>query len=293
MKTAIIINPQAGRGKCKKIWPAIKKIIMSQGIDCESYFTKSPGHASSLAKTLEIKGFQKIIVMGGDGTLHEVVNGLDTENVVLGIIPAGTGNDFCRSLGIPLNPQTAAKALFEAKEVRLDIGRVNDRFFVNVAGVGFDAQVAEEVNNNVKWLTGTAAYLFALFKLLISYRNIPLKIILDKNVVLDIKSFLLAVGNAQYYGGGMRIVPSAVIDDGFFHVCVAGNVNRLEVLTTLPKIFSGKHTEHSQVKEYKVKEIEIFSDYKAAVHADGEIVGYLPAKFTMLPGKLRFLLPGK
>ncbi|MDI3541046.1 MAG: hypothetical protein PWP66_584 [Thermosediminibacterales bacterium] len=218
---------------------------MSQGIDCESYFTKAPGHASSLAKALEIKGFQKIIVMGGDGTLHEVVNGLDTENIVLSIIPAGTGNDFCRLLGIPLNPQIAAKTLFEGEVTCLDIGRVNDRFFVNVAGVGFDAQVAEEVNNNVKWLTGTAAYLFALFKLLISYRNIPLKIILDKNVVLDIKSFLLAVGNAQYYGGRMRIVPSAVIDDGFFHVCVAGDVNRLEVLTTLPKIFSGKHLEYS------------------------------------------------
>ena len=290
-KTAIIINPQAGRGKCKKKWPEIKSIIESQDIDFESYFTKAPGHASILAKDLETQGFTRIVVMGGDGTFHEVVNGLDAARVALGIIPAGTGNDFCRSVGIPLNPQITAQTLFKGRVIHVDLGCVNDRLFVNVAGVGFDARVAEEVNKNVKLLTGTSAYLFALFKLVVSYRNIALKVVLDNNIDLKINSFLLAIGNGRYYGGGMCIVPSALVNDGFFHICVAGDFKKIEVLTTLPKIFSGKHLEHPKVREYKAQAIEVFSDSREVVHADGEIVSCLPAKFSILPGKLKLLLP--
>lgn len=292
MKTAFIINPAAGRGKTQRTWLSIKRLL-PPGMMYEEYYTHGPGHASQLAKKLEQNGIECIVVVAGDGTLHEVVNGLVTGKTILGLIPTGTGNDFCRSLGIPIKPETAVRILWDGRIKRLDLGCVNDKFFINVAGVGFDAHVAREVNVNFKWLSGTAAYLAAVFKLLFTYQNLPLKVLLDDNINLNIRSFLLAVGNARYYGGGMCIVPSAVLDDGYFHICVAGDVDRLSILSNLPKIFKGKHIEHPLVTEYKAKKVNLSSDIPVVIHADGEIVGYLPATLTLLPGRLKFLVPGK
>jgi len=292
MKTAFIINPAAGRGKTKKLWPVLRNLLIPETV-FEEHYTTGHGHASNLAGVLENKGINRIVIVGGDGTLHEVINGLKRKEAVIGVIPTGTGNDFCRSIGIPADPRSAIRTLSEGRIRKLDLGCVNNRFFINVAGVGFDAHVAQEINKGIKWLTGSPAYLVAVLKLIMTYRNIPLQIILDNNTKIHLNSFLLAVGNAQYYGGGMRIVPSAVPDDGYFHICAAGDVRKRDVLITLPKIFSGKHMDHPLVRGYTAKEIEISSDCRAVVHADGEIIGHLPAKFSILPRELKLLVPDK
>lgn len=294
MKSAIIINPAAGRGKSRKHWLKIKKIIQENSLSFQEFFTKRPGHAVEIAGQLEKKGFKQIIVVGGDGTLHEVINGLNSKKITLGMIPTGTGNDFSRTLGISRNPEIAAKEiLINGHPVDIDVGMVNKKLFVNVAGIGFDAQVAEEVNTNFKWLSGVPAYLSAVFKLLLKYRNIPLKINLDDKTFIEVKAFLLAVGNAQYYGGGIQIIPTAVIDDGYLNVCIIGNVNKLDVLTTIPKAFKGKHLEHEKVTTYKAKKIIITSTISAPIHADGEMIGRLPAVIELFPEKQNFLIPYK
>ena len=259
----------------------------------EEHYTTGHGHASGLAGILEGNGAEKIVIVGGDGTLHEVINGLKKKEAIIGVIPTGTGNDFCRSIGIPADPRSAISTLSEGRIRKLDLGCVNDSFFINVAGVGFDAQVAQEINTGIRWLTGSPAYLAAVLKLIVTYRNIPLRVILDNHTEIHLKSFPLAVGNAQFYGGGMRIVPYAVPDDGFFHICAAGDVRKRDVLITLPKVFSGKHIGHPLVREYTAKKIEITSECRTALHADGEIIGHLPAKFSILPGKLNLLVPDK
>lgn len=294
MKSAIIINPAAGRGKSRKHWLKIKRIIQTNNLIFQEYFTEGPGHAVEIAGQLEKKGFNKIIVVGGDGTLHEVINGLNSKKIILGMIPTGTGNDFSRTVGISRIPEKAAEQiLLNGQAVDIDLGMINKKLFVNVAGIGFDAQVAEEINTSFKWLSGVPAYLLAVLKLLRKYRNIPLEINLDNKDVFTVKAFLLAVGNAQYYGGGIRIIPTAVIDDGFLNVCIAGDASKFEILTAIPKAFSGKHLEHDKVTAYKAKKITISSSIPAPIHADGEVVGYLPAVIELFPEKQKFLIPNK
>ncbi|RQD76483.1 MAG: diacylglycerol kinase family lipid kinase [Candidatus Syntrophonatronum acetioxidans] len=300
MKTAFIINPVAGRGRTKDIWPQAKKIMEEKNLDFLEIYTEKRGHASQIAQQLKGRGMPRIIVVGGDGTLHEVINGLAwgeerPEEVIreftLGMIPTGTGSDFYRSLKVPLDPLKAARGLFHSKALSLDLGKINEVFFFNVAGVGFDARVAQEINLNFKWTSGATAYVLALFKVLLTYRNLNLEIVLDEGETITTKSLLLAVGNARYYGGGMCIVPSALLDDGYFHLCIIGDIGKGELLWNLPKIFSGRHVEHKKVREVKAQRIEIRARERAVIHADGELSGYLPVRISILPGSLKFLVP--
>lgn len=290
MRTAVLVNPVAGRGQGRRVWRKVERAIRPVLGAPEVCFTDAPGSAARLANELQQQGYGRLVIVGGDGTLHEVVNGLDPSRVVIGMIPGGTGNDFSRCLGIPREPLAAVEVLARGEERRVDLGLVNGQVFTNVAGIGFDARVADEVNRHFRRLSGTAAYLAAVFKVLWSYRNVPVSVSLDGQAWQG-KVFLLAVGNAQYYGGGMRIVPSAILDDGYFHVCLAGDVGRRDVLLTLPRVFSGRHVEHPLVEERKALRVVVDASVPLAVHADGEIVSSTPAEFTVLPAALRVLAP--
>lgn len=290
MRTSFIVNPAAGRGKTARIWPLLADILTKRDFPHEVYFTSGPGEATSLARDLSTVS-DLLVVAGGDGTIHEAVQGLALQAKPLVILPTGTGNDLARTMGIPRNPQQALESIFAGHIKKIDLGLVNGRYFINVAGVGFDAEVALAVNTKYSHIPGTGAYLLALLQQLANYRNVPVRLEVD-GLVYEQKALLVAVGNGCYLGGGMKIVPQAKIDDGYFHVCLVGDVTKMETLQTLPKIFNGRHIDHPKVQVLKGQAIKIDSRDRMVLHADGEIIGHAPAEFTLLPQVLPLLVPG-
>ena len=302
-KIGIIINPYAGNKKARRAWPKIESQLNKYNIPFEKSFTDSSMHASHLAKQIISKDISTIVLVGGDGTLNSLINGLSIEElnrINIGIIPQGTGNDFCRSLSISSKIEDLLNLMQKDQTRLVDLGKVNNNLFANISGFGFDAQVADDINNNNKILTGKTAYLYSVFKLLIKYKNIPLHIIIDNQTHISENIFLAAVGNTGYYGGGINIIPSAKPDDGYFHICTVGDIKKRQVLKALPGVFSGKHLTHPLVNEYKAKEVNIhFADknnispesQKVPVHADGEILTYLPAKFNIITSNLKIFAP--
>jgi len=289
VKTAIIINPVAGRGKTDKLWPKLERVLCQRNYAYQAFFTKGPKDGINLANALQSK-VERLVVVGGDGIIHEVVQGIVNREVELAIIPTGTGNDFVRSLGIPQEPLAALELLFEGRIRKVDVGEVNGSYFINVAGVGFDAVVVNEVNTNFKFVSGTMAYLLALFKTLATYQKAKVKVSVGKQT-FKTDSLLVAVGNGQCYGGGMKIVPGAILDDGLLNLCIVGDVTKGEILRTLPKIFSGGHVAHPKVVMLKGEEISIEAQPPLVIQADGEIIGYAPAKIRVLPQALKVRVP--
>jgi YegS/Rv2252/BmrU family lipid kinase len=229
-------------------------------------------------------------VVGGDGTIQEVVPSLLGTETAVGVVPAGTGNDFSRTHHIPRDPHGALQLALRAPQRRFDVGFVNGRPFVNVAGVGFDAEVAAWCKHRTRVLSGPAIYVAGIFRHLFSYSPQVINFTLDGEPFSE-RCLLLAVGNGRFYGGGMKMCPDAVPDDGVFDVCVGGNLGKLETLRLLPLVFSGRHVERPKVRTFHAKEVRVSSPASLSIHADGEPVGMLPAVFEILSGALLVAVP--
>jgi len=293
----VILNPEAGRGRARKLWPRISQTLRAamNPADLQVVETQAPGEAVDLARWAVEKGYDIVAACGGDGTLHETVNGLARAGAAAGpgalmLLPAGTGNDFARSLGLPLDPIRVAQAMARSRTVNVDLGRAGNSYFVNVAGVGFDAEVAAEVNRGGKIVGGTLPYLWAVMKKLVTYRNAPLEIHLNQQV-LRRRALLVAVGIASYYGGGLRILPGADLLDGRLDIIVGGDLGKLATLGLLPRLFSGSHVHHPLVELDRAAQVRIEGPDHLHVHADGEVIGRLPVEFACIPEGLRLILP--
>jgi len=285
MKTMVIVNKVAAHGRAATTWDLIRPVISRQGHEYDWAETERPGHATELARGAVDGGYQRIIALGGDGTIHETVNGMAGTNVILGVIPAGTGNDFAKSLDLPRSPLAALAAIDSGRVRRIDLARANDRYYVNVGGVGFDAEVAGEANRIPKYIQGAFAYLVAILRILPRYDPVPLRIELDGQR-LEERCLLVAAGNGRYTGGGLKICPGAAPDDGLLDVIVGGNFGKMETLAVLPRVFSGTHVTHPKVTSYQASRVTINSAIPLLVYADGEILGQTPVTFEVIPGAL-------
>lgn len=233
-----------------------------------------------------------VIAVGGDGTVHEVANGLikSGSQAVLGVVPFGTGSDFARALGLPRDPVAAARALITARPRRIDVGEVNGRYFLTISGVGFDGEVAQQVNAWPKVFGGTLMYVLGILKNLVTYSPVDVEIVLDGAPQRE-RLFLIAVGNTAWNAGGMWLVPSARPDDGVFDVVIAGPLTKFETLVVLPKVFSGRHLGHPKIRQAQARTIQITGSRPLAIQADGESIGHLPATYTVRPAALSVLAP--
>lgn len=289
-KVGFIVNPAAGRGSGRRTWDSMVERLRRDH-DFTAWHTERPGHATDLARMAADQGYDRVAAVGGDGTLTEVLNGLVGTTTALGIVPAGTGNDFVRAVGIPMEAKAAAEMFMEADARPIDVGRINGtRYFINVAGIGFDAEVARTVNSYPKYLGGTIPYVAGIVTTLWRYRPVPLEIDLD-GTAIDRKVLLMAVANATSYGGGMQICPDAKVNDGYFDVCIAGDVGRFEVLQMVPRIYSGGHLTHPKVEVYRARRVEVRATTPVATHSDGEVIGTTPVVFEMLPQNLQVIVP--
>lgn len=293
MRALFVVNNVAGRGRTRRIWPEMWRALEREGV--ESAATAGPGDATRIAREAVQAGFDRVIAVGGDGTAMETAAGLAGQaHTALGIMPTGAGCDFARSAGVPSDPLKAAEFALVADAVATDLATLGDEIFLNVAGVGFDAEVATEDQRNRERFTstGTIPYLRALFAVLRTYRPRPMHITLD-GVQIDRKCLLVAVANAQYYGGGMRIAPTAQLADGYLDVLIAGDVSVIETLLLVPRIYSGGHILHPKVQLLRCRTVEIESEQETAVHRDGELSGHTPARFAVLPGAVQIVrVPG-
>ncbi len=279
----VIVNPAAGRGSGARIWQRLQH--MHSGVECLT--TDGPGHARALALEAVTRGAERVVAVGGDGTVSEVAGGLAGTDVALGIIPAGTGNDFSATLRLPTSPEAAAHLAFDGSTEWVDLGqvRIGERCvaFVNVAGCGFDAEVVRRTPATAR-LGGTLPYLIGIVRTLSVFRPRPMRFLRDgqpfERVTLGI-----AVANAPTYAGGMRIAPEAKIDDGFFDVCLIGDISISRLLALLPHLYAGTHRGRRDVEFFRCRELSVepLSAADVSCQGDGELLGQIPATFSMQP----------
>jgi diacylglycerol kinase (ATP) len=288
-----IINPKARNGYCLKIWQKVKTELEAENISFLAFLTEYPGHAKLLANQIASKNQEQqlIVAVGGDGTMHEVVNGLiKYKHITLGFIPGGSGNDFSRGFQIPKDPVDALKVILRLSKKEgqmIDIGKINmenhqERFFINNMGAGFDALISYEVNqSHMKGLLnklslGRMVYVYFLLKKLFTYKSSTIDLSIDGDQHIFEKTWFVTVSNQPYYGGGMKIAPKAVPDDGLLDITVVHQLSRLKLLLVFISVFWGKHVYFKEVKTFTGKEISIQSNSSLYVHADGEHIGYTP-----------------
>lgn len=246
--------------------------------------------AETIAREALRSGSDLVVAVGGDGTLHGVVNALAGSEVVVGLVPMGTGNDFARAVGVPLSFERALNLINSGHIRQIDVGRHGPRRFINVAGCGFDAEVAERVNAR-RWRTrGRLAYLMAVVQTLVHFRPSVLQVFGDGGDFCG-HAMLCAVANGISYGAGMRIAPGARVNDGLLNVCIVRACSKLEFIRSFPRVFRGTHVDHPKVVTFASEVVHVDSDPPVRVLVDGELAGWTPASFTVEAGALRFLAP--
>ncbi len=297
----VIVNPVAGAYSTRHKWPRISKLLKHVGLSFDYEYTEGVGHAIELARAAVSDGYRYLVAVGGDGMVNEVANGIlcstGSSSTILGIISTGTACSFVRSVGIPRDYTRACSLLTSPKRLLIDVGTVEykskgqslQRFFVNVAGVGFDAAVVEAVKHLPKYFSGTIPYIVELPRSLFDYQG--------KSVVLHLgnkveATYILGVvvANGGYFAGGMHMAPQAQLNDGLLDIVIIGDMGKFELLRILPTVYKGTHITHPKVRMEKATHITIESSERILVHADGELLGECPASFWLVPAALNIVV---
>ena len=301
LNTKIIVNPAAGANSSRKKWLRIQDVLKQCNFHFDYEYTDCTGHAIVLAREAATQGYNRIIAVGGDGTVNEVANGIlnssAAKDISLGIISTGTGSDFIRSIGIPRDFIKACSRVSSQVRVKIDIGIVEyqykgnkvRRYFLNTAGFGLDAAVVEATQKIPKQLGGTIPYLLGLIKALVTYQNKQAKITSDGNVT-EQRVVGVVVANGGYAGGGMHFAPTARLDDGLLDTLIINDMRKVELLSVFPRVYNGTHVKLAKVKMEKTTKISVESPDHALIYADGELLGEAPATFSILPAALKIVV---
>ncbi|SKC88919.1 diacylglycerol/lipid kinase family protein [Maledivibacter halophilus] len=289
-KYLFVVNPVAGKGRTVEIIPKIKESFDKDNIQYEVKITSQRGEGEKIVREGIDKGYTHIISVGGDGTAYEVVNGIRREKIVLGILPAGTGNDFARMINMPKDHDEILKVLKMGKTKRVDIGMVNNRYFLNCSSVGIDAEIVKETEAIKQYVSGPLAYLIGVFKTLTKYKNKEVEIFIDnKKIKRNIE--LVAVSNGKYYGGGMKINPMADFHDGLLDICLVNKINKIKFASLFFTVFKGQHIRFQEVEIFRGKEVKILGDKSLLLNADGDIIGNIPAEINIQKTRIDVIFP--
>jgi diacylglycerol kinase (ATP) len=289
-----IVNPSAGKGAGGLLLDPLQNELRSRRISHDIVLTSGPGHATQAARE---SLSTTVVAVGGDGTINEVANGLPGTEKMMGIIPAGSGNDFVKSVSIPSRLAPALDVLLRGTHRSIDLGTVATgdgnslpRSFVNGVGVGFDAAVAAKTRE-IKSLSGIALYLAAVFQTLGHYVAPTFTISMGASPPVIGRNLLIAIGNGVCAGGGFFLTPDAKVDDGLLDACVVDDKNFLEILWLMPRVILGKHHNVTGVNFHRDKNFAISASEPFFVHADGEIVGtnVTSVRIGIQPAALRII----
>jgi diacylglycerol kinase (ATP) len=287
---ALVINPVAGQGKGASVGTHVAGYLNSRGIKYEIIIGRNGiDQADSLQRFLDRNpDCSGVIAVGGDGLLHLVLQKVTPVQVPLAVIPAGTGNDFVRTLGWSLEDVDAIlEAVLSKKPSSVDLGLVDGEWFAAILSTGFDSIVNEKANA-MSWPKGPMKYNAAIAIELPRFKPHHYEIVLDDRTI-STQAMLIAVSNGRSYGGGMLVCPQADISDGYFDVMVLHPVSKLEFIKVFPRVFKGTHITHPAVEIVRSKSVKITAD--AVAYADGERIGQLPVSAQCIPGALMTWLP--
>ncbi|MEP6570448.1 MAG: diacylglycerol kinase family protein [Acidobacteriota bacterium] len=312
----VIVNPESAGGATRAAWPRIASELSTHFGPFTPAFTERAGEGIELAANAARKGTKLVIACGGDGTISEVANGIlsvggDSE---LGILPSGTGGDFRRTIGIPVRVAAAARILRNGQTRLIDVGKItftNDRgefesrYFIGVASFGMSADVIRRVEEGgpdwlptkgPRWLTGRLSFAVAMLQTAAKKTAMRVVVQLDDDAARHMTVANLCIANARYFGGGMKIAPNAKLTDGKFDVVSIGDLGAARILANAPRLYAGAHLSMAEVGHAlsaKVGARSLNNEERVEVEVDGEIPGYLPATFQILPKVLRVRCPAK
>ena len=293
---SLLLNPVAGRGRAGRRLRRICELIKTAGIAIDVHESRGVGDLEELASELVRNTATRLIVAGGDGSVHEAVNGIMAAGggSTLGVIPTGTGNDFAKAAQVPLDWEAATRLLArritdDAPPRPIDVGRMNDRYFANGAGIGLDAKVTR-IARSYQWPVGDLVYLVAIFRAMIDGIATPEITIQSDEMQWQGPLTLASVSNGPWIGGMFHIAPMACNDDGLLELLIAGPVTRVRILQLLPKLMRGQHMDESEISHASVRRIGITASEPVPSHLDGEIQPLQTSfEFEVLPGAIRLL----
>lgn len=271
---AAIANPYAGRGRTKKFAERFTSQVRALGLNMELHWTRQAGGGIDLARDLAGTS-DAICVIGGDGTFHEVVNGLMPEPKPVILVPAGSGNDFAKLIPCPGNAHEFAAVLEAGRGARIDVLHTGVRYCVNSIGLGFEALVTHH-SRSIRHLKGVPLYMLAVFKALLSFNNSHYSISLDDDKQMQGEKLLVTIGNGVSAGGGFYLTPSACPDNGQVDLCIISPMRRARILRLLPLALNGSHTGKSGVTMRRAHTVKLHCGTPSHLHIDGEYLGEKP-----------------
>ena len=305
METAFIVNPKSGNGSTGREWPEIRAKALAKLGPFKEDFTLKQGDATELTRTNLRQGAKRIVCVGGDGTLNEVVNGFMDENqciapdAVLGVLPNGTGCDFARSVPLGRGIGETIETIAAGHTRPLDLGRLRyhddngipqTRYFLNIASFGIGGEVVTRVNRTSKVAGPFLSFMWATLISILAYEQKEIRLQINDSFVDTFSTWNIAVANGKYHGGGMLVAPDAKVDDGLFHETLIGDLPLASVLRHLPKLYNGRIGDVPQVRLITGKHIKATSVGQVLMDVDGEQVGMLPAEADIIPKAFRMIV---
>ncbi len=312
MLPIVIANPKSAAGATREKWSAIASDLRAHFGAFTVAFTKGPGDGIELARRGADAGRPLIIACGGDGTINEIANGilLSGKDVELGVLPSGTGGDFRRTLGMPLDPREAARALKTGRTERIDVGKVSytdhdgapaEKYFLNVTSFGLAASIIERVkgSTSLSWLPldsvrGRASFALSTLQEVVALGATTVRVRIDDKEERTLQTVNFCIANARFFGGGMKIAPEAKLNDGFLDVINIGDINTAKIILNAYTLYRGTHLDLPEVKDTLAKRIEarpLNEGQEVHIEIDGELAGRLPAVYEIVPAALRVRVP--
>ncbi|MBC8047628.1 MAG: diacylglycerol kinase family lipid kinase [Fimbriimonadaceae bacterium] len=301
-KWFVIINPVSGRNKGGKLWHKIKPLLTEGGISFDFAITEYVDHASEITGNAAKAGYTNFLIIGGDGTANDVVNGICNSSIdinlfTIAMLSAGTGNDWVRTIGKCPSLNSIVNSLKQRSTFLHDVGicsyhkndTIRKRYFINIVGLGFEGHVAKRLFEEKSIFRGTKLqYQIAILRSLFIYKHTQMKITVD-GVTTELTTLSIAAGIGKYNGGGLKQLPESKYDDGLLDMTVIGNMSKLKMVISLPKLQSGVHTKMKEVKTFRGKEISIESKPNVFIDADGEYLGTTAIQISIANNKLQIL----
>ncbi|MFY0628873.1 MAG: diacylglycerol kinase family lipid kinase [Flavobacteriaceae bacterium] len=297
----LIVNPNAGNTNFNKSWNCIQDLLKTKEIHFSFAFTQYTKHELILVDEAIKQGFRKIISVGGDGTLHHVVNGImmqrytKTSDIKLGVIPLGTGNDWIKTYNIPYSIEKSINIIKQENSDFQDIGYIKhgenkEEYYVNVAGIGYDGYVVNKLNSLKRF--GSIAYLLSGLYGLLFYRKSNYTIKINEKIIQE-KCLMVLFGLCRYSGGGMQMTKDSNPKDGLLDITIAKNLSFFDLILNLPKLYNGKIVHNKKVENYKTSSFEIIEtkEDKSFIEADGELLGKGSLKVSIIPKAILFVIP--
>jgi diacylglycerol kinase (ATP) len=299
--TTFLVNPASANGSTGRRWPELARRAAAAGLEGDTLLSERPGHLSELAREAALGGARLLVVVGGDGSVYEVANGLVgvADPPEIAVVPRGTGWDFVRTFGIPRDVEKATAIALEGETRTIDAGRVSYRawdgseataVFANVGSAGMSGAIAKRANETTKALGGKASYLWATFAVFSRWQAAEVEIAVDHERRTG-RMFDVVVANGRFFGGGMQICPEAKPDDGLLDVLTIGDVTKRDLVQTMPKIYRGTHLPHPKAELLRGAVVTVTSDTAIPIQLDGEQPGTTPVRFEVIPGALRLRVP--